>query len=102
SFLKKIPNFNTLIRGKIYLGSSGGAYAVCRYFFENEKPGVYEGLGILPCKIICHYKSSYKNATSKDWDLRVKKLAKKGEELEIIKLKETEDVEFQNHSKLSL
>jgi peptidase E len=56
SKLNKIPNFANLIEGKIIGGSSAGAYALGKYFWENDTGELGEGLGILNIKVYCHYK----------------------------------------------
>jgi hypothetical protein len=85
-----VPDLAEIIKGKILLGSSGGAYAVCKYFFENEYPGVYHGLGLVPYKIVAHWGSNYEGFTMEDWQNVDKKLRAYREELEVIELPELE------------
>lgn len=53
--LRALPNFVSLIDGKIIVGSSAGANTLARYYFSNSRSAVEEGLGILAIKTICHY-----------------------------------------------
>jgi peptidase E len=57
STLKKYPNFEEAIQGKTIAGSSAGAYALSTFFFSNDRNAVFEGLGILPLRVLCHYES---------------------------------------------
>jgi len=82
--LKKYTEFTDLIQTKkVVAGSSAGAYVLVKFFFSNSKNDIYEGLGILPIKMICHYKEEkHKNI--------VEKLEETGEDLEIVKLRDFE------------
>jgi len=55
--LKKYPDFKNLIKGKTVAGSSAGAYILSKYYHSASKQGIYQGLEIVPVRIICHYKS---------------------------------------------
>ncbi|MEK7514438.1 MAG: Type 1 glutamine amidotransferase-like domain-containing protein [Patescibacteria group bacterium] len=57
--LKKYPELKNLITGKIIAGESAGANVWCKYFYSPRAGQVFEGLGILPIKIIPHYKKEY-------------------------------------------
>lgn len=59
--LKKFPTLKDLLKGKIVAGESAGANVFGKFFFSPSANGVFEGLGILPIKIIPHYKEDYKN-----------------------------------------
>lgn len=59
--LKRFPNLESLLREKIVAGDSAGANVFGELFFSPSANGVFEGLGILPFKIIPHYKDEYKN-----------------------------------------
>ncbi|MCX6755059.1 MAG: Type 1 glutamine amidotransferase-like domain-containing protein [Candidatus Nomurabacteria bacterium] len=57
--LKKYPNLKDLLKGKIVAGDSAGANVMCTFFYTPSTDKVLEGLGILPIKIIPHYKEKY-------------------------------------------
>ncbi|MDB5258947.1 MAG: hypothetical protein JWO73_155 [Candidatus Taylorbacteria bacterium] len=57
--LKEFPGFADAIRGKIVAGDSAGANVLSSVFYSMSM-GIGEGLGILPIKIICHYKEENK------------------------------------------
>ncbi|MFA5773146.1 MAG: Type 1 glutamine amidotransferase-like domain-containing protein [Candidatus Paceibacterota bacterium] len=48
-----------LVEGKTVAGESAGANALCTLFYSPSADGIYEGLGILPIKIIPHYTNKY-------------------------------------------
>jgi len=53
--LKKYQNLKELFSGKIIAGESAGAYVLSSYFYSKSEGGVFEGLGFVPAKTICHY-----------------------------------------------
>jgi peptidase E len=53
--LEKIPDFEKMIKNKVVAGSSAGALVLAKYYYDNDYDKIYEGLGILPIKIITHY-----------------------------------------------
>ncbi|MDO8560797.1 MAG: Type 1 glutamine amidotransferase-like domain-containing protein [bacterium] len=53
--LKKYPNFSEEILGKTVAGSSAGAYVLSKWFYSNSADDIFEGLAILPVKVIAHY-----------------------------------------------
>lgn len=57
--LKKFPEMKDLLGGKIVAGESAGANIFAEFFYSPNANGVFEGLGILPIKIIPHYKKEY-------------------------------------------
>lgn len=57
--LKKYPNLEEYLDGKIIAGESAGANIWARFFFSPKVDSVFEGLGILPIKTIPHYKQEY-------------------------------------------
>lgn len=57
--LKKYQNLEELLKGKIVAGESAGANVWSRFFYSPHSDGVFEGLGVLPLKIIPHYKAEY-------------------------------------------
>ncbi|MFA5047762.1 MAG: Type 1 glutamine amidotransferase-like domain-containing protein [Patescibacteria group bacterium] len=75
--------------GKTLAGTSAGADAISKYFYDLDNLKVREGLGLLPIKIIVHYKSDY-NAPNVDWDKAAEELKNYGEDLPLVTLKEGE------------
>lgn len=63
--LKRYPDFNSSIIGKIVVGSSAGAYALSEYGYGNDADKIFKGLGILPYRIRCHYKGEDKKIEEK-------------------------------------
>lgn len=59
--LKKFPEMKDLLAGKTIAGESAGANVFGRFFYSPSANVVSEGLGILPLKIIPHYKEEYKD-----------------------------------------
>lgn len=55
--IKGCPAFSEVIRGKVIAGSSAGVYLFSKYYFSNSQEDIFEGLGILPIKALCHYQS---------------------------------------------
>ncbi|MBP9821505.1 MAG: Type 1 glutamine amidotransferase-like domain-containing protein [Candidatus Pacebacteria bacterium] len=59
--LKKYPNLDQSLKGKTIAGDSAGGNVLCSYFYSPRTDEVLEGLGIVPVKMIPHYKEEYKN-----------------------------------------
>ncbi|MFZ1720631.1 MAG: Type 1 glutamine amidotransferase-like domain-containing protein [Candidatus Moraniibacteriota bacterium] len=57
--LRKYPDLREFLKGKIVAGESAGANVLCKFFFSPHADDVFEGLGIVPVKIIPHYKKEY-------------------------------------------
>lgn len=76
------PNFGQLIEGKVYFGSSAGAYLVSKYYYSNDRHQIEEGLGILPIKCFAHWDESQQKSLDE--------LKNHGEELPITLLREGE------------
>ncbi len=57
--LRKFTEFSEAIKGKTVAGSSAGAYVLAKYYYSGSKRDIFEGLGILPIKIICHYNEDF-------------------------------------------
>lgn len=53
--LKKFINLKELFEGKTIAGESAGAYALSSCFYSKKERGVFEGLGFVSVKTICHY-----------------------------------------------
>lgn len=58
--LRKYPNLKESLNGKIIAGESAGANVWSAFFYSPRADLVSEGLGILPIKIIPHYKEELK------------------------------------------
>ena len=69
--LKKYPNLHESLRGKIVAGESAGANVLGKFFYSPHADNIFEGLGILPIKIIPHYKEEYRGKLDKvGYDLK--------------------------------
>lgn len=53
--LKKHHNLKQLFEDKVMAGESAGAYVLSAYFYSKTAGGLYQGLGLVPVKTICHY-----------------------------------------------
>ncbi len=58
--LRQFPNIETYLPDKTVAGESAGANVWARYFYSPKADSVSEGLGILPIKIIPHFKEEYR------------------------------------------
>ena len=58
--LKKYSGLKELFEGKIVAGDSAGANVLAAAFYSGTL-GVAEGLGVIPLKVICHYREELKN-----------------------------------------
>ena len=75
---------------KTVSGSSAGAHAIAKYYYSLDKEGVIKGgLGLLPIKVVVHYRSDY-NAPNIDWDNADAVLEDYKKDLEVVKLREGE------------
>lgn len=54
-YLAKVDNLEELWSGKVIAGSSAGALALAKYWYENDDDTYNKGLGIFPFKLFCHY-----------------------------------------------
>lgn len=81
--LKKFPEMKDLLKGKIVSGESAGANVFGKYFYSPSANVASEGLGILPLKIIPHYKDEYKGVF-KDVDQNLENLILKEYEYKVI------------------
>lgn len=75
--LKKYPELEYSLKGKIVVGESAGANVLCKFFYSPKTDQIVEGLGFLPIKIIPHYKKDYEG-----------KLGNVGSDLELLLLRE--------------
>ncbi len=60
--LKKYPGLKDALVGKTIGGDSGGGNVLCAFFYSPKTETVTEGLGILPLKMIPHFKEEYRSA----------------------------------------
>ena len=66
--LRGYQGLEGMLHGKTVAGSSAGADAISQYYYGLDTPDeIKEGLGLLPVKVVVHYRSDY-NAPSIDWD----------------------------------
>src|SRR3989344_1375729 len=54
--LRKVKNIERLFEGKVIAGSSAGAYALSRYYYDNNSKILRKGLRVLNIKCYCHCK----------------------------------------------
>lgn len=59
--LKKFPALDQLLKGKVIAGDSGGGNVLCKFFYSPKTDAVCEGLGIIPVKMIPHFKEEYRD-----------------------------------------
>ena len=60
--LESYPHLkDLLLEGKTVAGESAGANALCTVFYSPSADGIYDGLGVLPVKIIPHYIEKYRD-----------------------------------------
>ncbi len=58
SALRAVPNITELLTGKTLAGSSAGAYALGKYYRDNDTAKLGEGLGLLNIKVFAHFSPS--------------------------------------------
>ena len=78
------------LQGKVLVGSSGGADVISKYYGVGKTGNIGEGLGLLPIKIIPHWKSDYDQELTINWDSLFEKLKAHKDDLEIVVLREGE------------
>jgi len=57
--LSGYPELEKAVQGKVVAGESAGANVLGRFFYSPYANSVFEGLGVLPIKIIPHYKKEF-------------------------------------------
>ena len=75
--------------GKTLVGSSAGADLMSKSYYDLDALKLREGLGLLPYKVLVHWKSDY-NAPNIDWDKAYEELKNYKDDLPIITLREGE------------
>jgi peptidase E len=73
-----------LLKDKTVAASSAGAYILAKYYFSTSKQQIFEGFGVLPIKVSCHFGKDGQGSAV------VEKLQNHKEDLPIICLPETE------------
>lgn len=86
--LKQFSNLKEALEGKTVVGDSAGANALSTYYFGNHDNKIFEGIGVIPIKVFCHYSDEREN--------QLQELKEYRPELEFVKLTEyeTQVVEF--------
>lgn len=87
--LRQIPNWTKNLEGKTIAGSSAGAMAIAKYSHALEQDKFVEGLGLLPVKVIAHWKTDIYEV---DWDRALKEIKEYKEDLPVYTLTEGEFV----------
>ncbi len=80
--LKNHPSFKNDVRGKTIAGSSAGAYALAQYYYSNSEDDFFDGLGLVPLKVMCHY-ADEKQSIANEFN-------QYGESLKLIRLRNCE------------
>ena len=88
SAMREFPEWHTMLDGKVIVGSSAGANMLSRYYNGLDEPGVRDGLGILPLKVMVHYRSNY--VPGFDWEKAEQDMLNTAPELPLIRLRESE------------
>ncbi len=63
--LKKYPTLFESLKGKIVAGESAGASVLSACFYSKTEDGIFEGLGFVSVKTICHYVGENKERLDK-------------------------------------
>jgi peptidase E len=85
--LEKQEGWKEIVEGKTVAGTSAGANVLGAYYAALDTPVAEKGLGLLPVKVIVHYRSDY-NTPNIDWDKSYQLLQNTGEDLPILALGE--------------
>jgi peptidase E len=94
--LKKVDGFRKSLINKVVVGQSAGAYVLAKKFLQvsySGKISLGDGLGILPIKVVAHYRSDFypkKFGEKFSWEKVDCLLSQDDDSLEIVKLKEGE------------
>jgi len=83
------PEWKKDLAGKTIAGSSAGADALSTYYYGLDTREVRSGTGLLPIKMIPHFKSDY-HGWEFDWDKAEAELKAYKEDLPIMALREGE------------
>ena len=88
-YLKRDTSWQNELDNKTLVGTSAGADAMSKYCYDLDYLKLNQGLGLLPVKVLVHYKSDY-NSPNIDWDKAYEELKNYGEDLPMVALKEGE------------
>jgi peptidase E len=89
STLKECGDWVSSLEGKTVAGTSAGAMALAKYSHALIKDRLTEGLGLVPVKVIAHWKSEIYEV---DWEQALENLTNHKEDLPVYTLKEGEYV----------
>ncbi|MBI4128620.1 MAG: Type 1 glutamine amidotransferase-like domain-containing protein [Parcubacteria group bacterium] len=89
ALLQKSGDWMKSLDKKTLAGSSAGAEAIATYYYGLDALTIGEGLGLLPIKLVVHYRSDY-NAPNIDWDRAYAELKNYKEALPMLTLAEGE------------
>ena len=81
------PGWEKELSDKTLAGSSAGANMIAQYFYGLDDLGIHTGQGLLPLKVLVHYRSDY-NAPHIDWDKAEEELKNYKEDLPLVTLQE--------------
>lgn len=85
--LARFPNLKEMFEGKIIAGDSAGANVLSAYFYGHHDKKAFEGLGLVPIKLFCHY--------SKDEGDKIQELNKFRSDMETVALSEYQTKVFE-------
>jgi peptidase E len=85
--LKRSGDWTSVLQNKTVAGTSAGVDFLTCYYYDLDNPGIREGLGILPIKVLVHYKSDY-NSPNIQWDTAYQELDEWGSPLQILAIHE--------------
>ncbi len=89
--LNEHPGWEKKLDGKTLAGSSAGANLMAKYYHGLNRLDVREGFGLVPVKVIVHWKSeTVPPPPGIDWDTAYELLKNHGENLPILTLAEGE------------
>ena len=66
SILEQFPNLKASLVDKTVAGSSAGAYVLSAFNYDKSANTVRAGLGLVPIRTICHYKSPTNEHTGEE------------------------------------
>ncbi|MBM3893547.1 hypothetical protein FJ365_04075 [Candidatus Dependentiae bacterium] len=87
--LRKNATWMQYLAGKTVVGTSAGACVIAQYDYDIDHFKLSENLGLLPFKVLPHYRSDY-GAPHVNWDKIEQELLAYKEPLELITLREGE------------
>ena|SRR3989338_4246424 len=87
--LAQSPGWEKELDGKTLAGSSAGAMALAKYDYNLDSLKLADGLGLVPVKVLVHYRSDY-NAPNINWDKAEAELRAYKEDLPLVALREGE------------